>query len=776
MVRVYYRKRPERTAPDVLQRALEHFKSTSDGYKKTAALFNIPASTLHGYINKYKKLDQAELSTPKMSFGYTKPRQVFTDEQEKQLATYLQHAASIYFGLSPREVRMLAYECAKLFNLQMPVSWSDVQMAGPDWFSAFLKRHPQLAIRVPEATSLARASAFNKANVSVFFGKLAAVMDRNKFDCTRIWNIDETAITTVVKPNKVVASTGTKQVGSLTSQERGQLVTLCAAVSAAGQAIPPFLVFPRVNFKSYFLNGAPPGADGSAHPSGWMTHENFLLFLKHFVSIVQPSNQKPVLLLLDNHQSHLAIEVLDFAKQNGIVMLSFPPHCSHRLQPLDISVFGPLKKKVSQAQSNWLRNHPGKPIGIYDIASILCEPWKLSMTMTNICSGFRKSGIYPYNCDIFSDSEYMPSDVTDRQQEPASVVPDDHRPCGPDQDQNRSSNESVVQSSDSPDLTSYLDRKSICRIPVGSDGHCLLYSVCSSLAATNQGAYTSVELAQFITKEVEENQAYYKNFVVTEDAPLPATVQAYLVNKEFNNNTCDLILNSLCNAMNMKALVIRETGGAISELEVMPGRQGVQIQRTIYLVLQGSGGGAHYNGAICSKTHPSTVESLSNRSLERPLSPNTFSPEIVKPHPKAPQRSTKACVVNRKRRKSCILTDTPEKEALREEQDRRISKKLKQKVTVPKKLQLERTQRIEQNKQTGVGVKRKSRNQGSEDSDSEEIESFCLLCMEPWSNSRSREKWIQCVSCKLWSHEECADTYGKATYVCLNCDSDDEIS
>ncbi|KAK6186097.1 hypothetical protein SNE40_008200 [Patella caerulea] len=133
-----------------------------------------------------------------MSFGYTKPRQVFTDEQENQLATYLQHAASIYFGLSPREVRMLAYECAKPFNLLMPV------------FSAFLKRHPQLAIHFPEATSLSQASALNKSNVSVFFGKLGEVMGRNKFDCTRIWNVDETAITTVVQPNKVVASTGTK--------------------------------------------------------------------------------------------------------------------------------------------------------------------------------------------------------------------------------------------------------------------------------------------------------------------------------------------------------------------------------------------------------------------------------------------------------------------------------------------------------------------------------------------------------------------------------------
>uniref|UniRef100_A0A3Q2VJV2 Uncharacterized protein n=1 Tax=Haplochromis burtoni TaxID=8153 RepID=A0A3Q2VJV2_HAPBU len=28
-------------------------------------------------------------------------------------------------------------------------------------------------------------------------------------------------------------------------------------------------------------------------------------------------------------------------------MLSFPPHCSHRLQPLDRSVYGPLKRHIN---------------------------------------------------------------------------------------------------------------------------------------------------------------------------------------------------------------------------------------------------------------------------------------------------------------------------------------------------------------------------------------------------------------------------------------------
>ena len=45
-------------------------------------------------------------------------------------------------------------------------------MAGVDWFNAFMKRHPELSIWKPQATSLARATAFNKTTVEEFLNNL----------------------------------------------------------------------------------------------------------------------------------------------------------------------------------------------------------------------------------------------------------------------------------------------------------------------------------------------------------------------------------------------------------------------------------------------------------------------------------------------------------------------------------------------------------------------------------------------------------------------------
>ncbi|KAG1696941.1 hypothetical protein GQR58_006140 [Nymphon striatum] len=96
-----------------------------------------------------------------------------------------------------------------------------------------------------------------------------------------------------------------KQVGQITATERGTLVTVGCCVSASGRAIPPVMVFPH----------------------------------------------SPAILLMDNHESHLSLEVMDMARENGLTIVTFPPHCSHRLQPLDVSFYGPLKSYYKKKQN-----------------------------------------------------------------------------------------------------------------------------------------------------------------------------------------------------------------------------------------------------------------------------------------------------------------------------------------------------------------------------------------------------------------------------------------
>lgn len=277
----------------------------------------------HVSLNRFVKAVKSN-KLPKV--GYHPHNKVFTSEQEKQLCDYCEASAKLYFGISPKDLRKLSYQFAKQNKCKFSEGWENTQMASEDWLTAFLKRNPNLSIRTPESTSLSRAMNFNRENVNTFFDNLADVLDRYNFQPNNIYNVDETGCTTVQKPNKVIAKKGVKQVGAITSQERGTLVTACVAVNALGNSVPPMFIFPLKRYHEHFVRDGPPGCIGTGNKSGWMQEEDFLVFIKHFANYAKPSQDNRVLLILDNHSSHLFIPVIEFCKLNYITLLSFPPH------------------------------------------------------------------------------------------------------------------------------------------------------------------------------------------------------------------------------------------------------------------------------------------------------------------------------------------------------------------------------------------------------------------------------------------------------------------
>lgn len=174
----------------------------------------------------------------------------------------------------------------KMFDLKVPDSWRANKMAGKECLTSFMKRNPELSIRKPESISMGRATSFNAENVKVFFDKLAEVMDKYKFTASQIWNVDETGVSTVLKPNKIVAAKGKRNIGAMTSGERGINVIVVSAVSATGNTVPPMFVFPRKNYKSHFVRGGPPDCIGAGNASGWVTDGEFHQFMQHFVNHV----------------------------------------------------------------------------------------------------------------------------------------------------------------------------------------------------------------------------------------------------------------------------------------------------------------------------------------------------------------------------------------------------------------------------------------------------------------------------------------------------------
>lgn len=86
---------------------------------------------------------------------------------EDDLATHIKTLATQFHGLTRNKCRALIVEYALRNSVTIPDSWTENGMTGQHFLFSFNERN-HLAIRIPEATSLARASASNRHNVKQF--------------------------------------------------------------------------------------------------------------------------------------------------------------------------------------------------------------------------------------------------------------------------------------------------------------------------------------------------------------------------------------------------------------------------------------------------------------------------------------------------------------------------------------------------------------------------------------------------------------------------------
>ena len=182
-------------------------------------------------------------------------------------------------------------------------------------------------------------------------------------------------------------------------------------MNVTGSFVPPLFIFPRQRMKAELIDGSPPGSICVCHPSGWMQMEIFSQWFDHFVSCSGASKTNPVLLILDGHSTHVRnLDVINKAWDHGVVIICLPPHCSHKMQPLDVSFMKPLSTYYNAEVSKWLRNDPGRTVSTFQVAQLLTPAFQKAATALTAANGFRKTGLWPVNRDIFEDHEFAPSD------------------------------------------------------------------------------------------------------------------------------------------------------------------------------------------------------------------------------------------------------------------------------------------------------------------------------------------------------------------------------
>lgn len=166
-------------------------------------------------------------------------------------------------------------------------------------------------------------------------------------------------------------------------------MTVICCMSAAGYFIPPMLIFPRKNTSVQFEKGAPPGTLIRVHPSGWVQTHLFFEWFHHFVKITNPTKDSPVLLVLDGHYTHTRnIQLIDFARENFVTIISLPPHTTHRLQPLDKTFMSSFKAHYIE-EVRLFTLHNGRAPAPFDLTEIFGKAYLKCQQASLAIKGFQ---------------------------------------------------------------------------------------------------------------------------------------------------------------------------------------------------------------------------------------------------------------------------------------------------------------------------------------------------------------------------------------------------
>lgn len=207
---------------------------------------------------------------------------------------------------------------------------------------------------------------FIRVQIKRFYDNLQNVYNKLNIPLSRIFNMDETGISTV--PNKIpkiISIKGKKIVRKSVAADRGELVTAVCCFSTSGIYVPPALISPRKRMKIEFLNGTLLETLGMLSDSGYINLDLFMEWLDHFKQQTKPSLDSLVLLILDNHSSHVNLNTVSFCRDNFIHLLSIPPHINHRTQLLDRCFFKSLKDHYSVFYDLWTTTHPRRTVDLY---------------------------------------------------------------------------------------------------------------------------------------------------------------------------------------------------------------------------------------------------------------------------------------------------------------------------------------------------------------------------------------------------------------------------
>ena len=366
--------------------ALEALRSSSHpNISATATAYKVNRTTLHNRF--YCKATSAE--------DFHERTRSLNNEQEQKLIDYIRRQCEMCLPPTPRIVTNIASEMAK-------------NKISKNWPARFVERHKNvLDGRYLATIDLARHRSESKRGFEAYFNTIASKMAEYNITTENIYNMDEKGfmIGQIQKSHRIFTRDtylNNKLVNAGQDGNR-EWITCLATICADGSALSPALIYKANtgNLQDTWLDGFDPKQQKclfSSSPNGWTSDIHCLAWLDQVFD--KETKDKACrswrLLFIDGHGSHISMKFLDRCQELKILLAIYPPHSTHKLQPLDVSCFRPLAHYYSDGLDQLIQTTLGfSAIKKRDFFQIFWPAWIKAFKKDTILSAWRKTGIVP---------------------------------------------------------------------------------------------------------------------------------------------------------------------------------------------------------------------------------------------------------------------------------------------------------------------------------------------------------------------------------------------
>ena len=358
------------------------------------------------------------------------PGTVLTDAEEDILVAYIKGSLRRAQPVTRKNIfdavsTILRTEREGGIKRKTPTNFQDAPRR--KWWRLFRQRHPEITYRTPETLTSNRKNISKNVIQQWFADAQSYFADEGHLDAlndpSRQFNIDESGFSLSPKQGKVIGIKGEKHVFEESGMHHKTNITVLANVCADGRIPPPLIIYPRKRITVHMAEHFPEDficCVGKSE-SGYITFETLFEYLCNSFNVWLNDNNvtRPVIIWTDWHETRNNYYLAKQLQELNIILYGLPPNTTHMMQPLDVAVFGPLKKEWSRGAKNFEHKNPDSVINQVNFAEVFLPIYYSCISEGNIRSGFSKCGLYPFNSDSPDYSKLESASA--QQEEPASL-------------------------------------------------------------------------------------------------------------------------------------------------------------------------------------------------------------------------------------------------------------------------------------------------------------------------------------------------------------------